>query len=543
LFYAKMAAAVPSKDELKAILPTFIPDLASVFMEVVEQPLLKKALGAVAKQEWADAIHWFGQELELNPANREGYTGYAHCLMALARFREALDVLRSGAHAVPEDAEIQALLSVTLAALGEFEGARECHIYATKLAPNDLALSALALTDGFASPNASAAELAAKCAAWMDKFGVKSDFSSSRPAEQKDRLTIGYVVGSFGRREGSQPLSNILAHRSADRFQTVGFGLGNLTDQSNTQMQKAFDIWHDVGGMDAVTLGALVDAEDVDILVDVGGFTCPELVVAFADRIAPVQVSWIGSPFGSGSDNVDARLSDKYVEQGTDGSIYKEKVVHGDLINLLLVEPKPRSSIEVERQESVMTYGVDATFRELTSESIRVWASVLHENPESMLALRDHDFKNHENLVRLMSLFGNFGLAHRIDLISSDDDAEFFGNIDVLLVPMAGSRPELPINAINYGVPVVCMAGSNVPSRMSSLAIKGIGGADNVVAETEADYIEYAKYWTVDAGARKQFAEKMAGNVADTPLFNFKARSKVLEDIFDGLWNEACAKA
>ncbi|MCW9034119.1 MAG: hypothetical protein OQJ97_07850 [Rhodospirillales bacterium] len=542
LFYSKMAAAFPSREELKQLLPTTLPTLANSFLKVEEKPLLGRGILSATNHEWYAAIHWFQQQIQYEPENKEGYTALASVFSVLGRFREALDTLRSYAHTATADPEVLSSIGTLLTSLGEFESARNCHYLATKAAPDDIELHAAALTDTFSTPNLDSKAIAKKCNDWMKRFAPELGSDNFSVDFDKDKLTVGFIIGPFNRRNPSYPFAEILAYRDDEKYNTVGFGYGALADGSNTHLQKAFDIWHDTKDMDPYTLSSMIEAEEVDILVDMCGFDTPHLARIFGSRVAPVQVSWRGTPYGSGSETVDYRISDAYSEEGIDPSLYQEQVVHLSGSSQLVSTPKLLDIEKVNDPDTPLTFGADVSFSQLTGKTIRAWVEILLNAPNSQLALWDHNFSYPENTQKLIGLFGCYGLAHRIDILNVGDKAAFYANIDVLLYPLAPENQDISLDPIQNGIPAVCLKGDNFLERGMANVLTEIAVGENCVATNQDDYVKLALEWTNEE-TRSDFSEKMRGKIIDSSLFNYKERAKELDRTFEHLWKEAAQKS
>ncbi|MFT2542981.1 O-linked N-acetylglucosamine transferase, SPINDLY family protein, partial [Escherichia coli] len=69
--------------------------------------------------------------------------------------------------------------------------------------------------------------------------------------------------------------------------------------------------------MDVQALAALVQADGIDILIDLSGHTRGHRLDLFAVRPAPVQLTWIGNPGSTGLETMDyIVLSDLVLDHG-----------------------------------------------------------------------------------------------------------------------------------------------------------------------------------------------------------------------------------
>ena len=76
------------------------------------------------------------------------------------------------------------------------------------------------------------------------------------------------------------------------------------------RMRMHVERWHKVADLAQPALAEAIRAEGVDVLFDLSGHTRGNRVFAFAERAAPVQVSWLGYLATTGVPAMDFRMTD-----------------------------------------------------------------------------------------------------------------------------------------------------------------------------------------------------------------------------------------
>lgn len=544
LYFGKLSTALPAQAAYSDLIPASFPRFEVVFQNISESPLLERADQAAQRQAWADAEDWYRQHLTFRPDDRVALIGLAECLLATGNLQNAAESLRAARHVRPDDAGIAGMLAEVLAELGLYAESRACHRWATELAPADAAIHAAAAMDALADPEFPADQAAARLAGWGRRFGIADD-GPAEPARPKDRLTIGYVVGDRGGTLLGSSLSTILAKHDPTRFQTVGFGLGALSDDANLVFQKCMDRWHDLTAIDPLTLKAMVAAEEVDILVDVSGFATPDHLVAFGLRMAPCQVSWLGAPAGTGLAAMDYVLTDAVIDAVPAAGLV-EKPARLDL-GAVIASPQARQGDHLaDRAAGPVLFAADAQPAEINPATAALWARILHRVPGSSLILRDHGYRSGIGLDRLIGLFGDFGVAHRVDIVADPLPTRFFAGADVALLPLPMARPQSAVEALWGGCPAICLAGPARHTRhaASLLHHAGFGGEDPaLIAADEAAYIDNAVRWAMDVAARGAFRDTVRDRLLQGDALNAEKRVRDLEAVLTGLWRQACERS
>lgn len=535
LFHGKAAAGCSRRSAVARIVPEGFPTLAQVFIQIREQPLLHRGLGAMSRGWWREAEHWFRQHLAFVPDCREAAIGLGESLLAQDQVLAAVEALRGLRHALPRDPALASLLGRALSGIGEFDQARACHGIARTFAPEDSAIAAAALLDAASDPRADAAAVAAELRAWGNRFGI----DDGRPApaatrSRQRRLTIGYLFANAASRPDAPWLADILSRRRSDRFAAVGFGFGPLSAPANLVFQKCVDRWQDASGADAFTLAAMVRAENVDILVDLAGLGAPALHAAFASRMAPCQVAWLGTP-SPGLAGFHAILTDRYVAEHP-ATAHGVRPVLLRLGSVLVPPPAPFARPPREPGSEIL-FVADAGLCELNAATLERWSAILHAAPEAKLVLRDRSFTQGEALKRLLDILGTFAIAHRVDVIAEASPTAFFAHGDVALLPYPYPRAACLADALSAGLPVICPAGEAPWSRAAASVLDHLGLAAETVAQDGDAYVALALRWARTPLDRSAFPKLLEEAARCTGVWDAAARADDLAAALEAAWH------
>ena len=502
-------------------------------------------LHAVERKAWAEAENWFRQHLAFDSSDKSAHVGLAMSISAQGELRGSVEALRAARHALPHDVDIASQLGTALTTMGRFSEGRACHRSAVWLAPDSPATHAMALIDRLFDPGTSSEETADAFREWGGRFGVPDDGEPAfaRP-EPKDRLTIGYMVGAQGNLSTGVGLAKILMHHDPERYQTTGFGIGALSDAQNMVFQKCVSRWHDVAKMDPITLRAIVLAEEIDVLIDVNGFRAPQLLVGYGARMAPCQAVWAEAPLGTGLRNMDFLITDAYLDANPAmAERFSEELVHLEHGSVLLSHFDHASAPVDEPEHKEITFAADVTLMELNPTTVECWARVLHRLPDSKLILKDYRFGTGESLNSLIELFGNFGLAHRVDIMAEEFAEPFFQQGHIALLPLPMPRPQSVIDALGARIPVICFAGAHHERRQAASLLHHMDLGDAMVADNEDDFVALAVEWAENVEKRRAFRTEVADRLMMSPGLDANARARDLERLIEDLWRRACERS
>ena len=113
------------------------------------------------------------------------------------------------------------------------------------------------------------------------------------------------------------------------RFDVTAISLGPDDNSEMRQRLKAsFERFIDVKTYSDDQIANLVRSSEVDILVDLMGFTADSRTGIFARRPAPIQVNYLGYLGTMGAEYIDYIIADRIVIPETQHDFYAEKIVY-----------------------------------------------------------------------------------------------------------------------------------------------------------------------------------------------------------------------
>ncbi|MEA2776686.1 MAG: hypothetical protein QOF90_2092, partial [Acetobacteraceae bacterium] len=142
-----------------------------------------------------------------------------------------------------------------------------------------------------------------------------------------DKIRIGYFSADFREHPVSGLMVGLFENHDRSRFHTVGFAWGpNNSDAMTTRVASAIDEFIDVRGLSDQSVAQLAREHEIDIAVDLGGYTTDSRTGIFALRAAPIQVHYIGYLGTMAVDYMDYIIADRILIPEADRKFYSEKV-------------------------------------------------------------------------------------------------------------------------------------------------------------------------------------------------------------------------
>ncbi|HTH16621.1 MAG TPA: hypothetical protein VL974_08215, partial [Magnetospirillum sp.] len=274
------------------------------------------------------------------------------------------------------------------------------------------------------------------------------------------------------------------------------------------------------------TLADMFRAESLDAVIDAAGFVSPPTLAALGSRCAARQVLWRNAPYGAALPAVDALLSDEVLDAAP-GAAPLHSTVTLRLGTALAQLPPSEEPLFTSSPREQVAFGADISLRQLSSETAAWWAELLCAVPHSTLVLRDRYFRHSKATDRLISMFGDFGVSHRVELISAETDADFWANADIGLMATRAVVPQRAVDVLWGGLPVLVPLLPERGSREVASLLHHVGLAE-LVADSPAGFAELGARWARDADARAQFHLSIRDRLSQSPVFDPEARAQDL---------------
>src|SRR4030095_13927067 len=126
-------------------------------------------------------------------------------------------------------------------------------------------------------------------------------------------LRVGWLSPRFNEGPVSSFLTGLLAAFDRTRHHHLLIALQPGFDAATARLRALADEWVDLSGLDDATLLQRLRALELDVLVDMVGHSTAHPLAVVAQRVAPVQVSWLDWFDTTAVPAMDAWISDAWL--------------------------------------------------------------------------------------------------------------------------------------------------------------------------------------------------------------------------------------
>jgi predicted O-linked N-acetylglucosamine transferase (SPINDLY family) len=380
-----------------------------------------------------------------------------------------------------------------------------------------------------------------------------ADARSARPAPlwrgeryRHGKIRVAYLSADFRLHPVAYLIAGVFEHHDRERFEIAGV---SFTPPGENAMQariaKACDSFHDVRDKTEQDTAALLRALEVDIAVDLMGFTDAARPGILSARPAPVQVNWLGFPSTMGGGDRDYILADTTVIPETGRAHFSEQVAYlphcylpGD--SKRVISGRKLSRIEAGLPDRGFVFASFNDSYKIAPAMFSIWMRLLQAVEGSVLWLAKADPAAIANLKRVAWTFGVAPerLIFAEYVPSIDEHLGRLSLADLVLDTLPYNAHASASDALWAGVPLVTCEGQSFAGRVAASAVNAAKQPELATRSLD-DYEALALALARDPARLGALRSRLAQDRERLPLFDTAAFTRHLEAAYRSMWERA----
>jgi predicted O-linked N-acetylglucosamine transferase (SPINDLY family) len=357
------------------------------------------------------------------------------------------------------------------------------------------------------------------------------------PRRDHERIRLAYLSSDFREHPISYMFVHLFERHDRARFEVIGLSYGP-DDESGMRrrMEKAFDRFIDVRELNDLEIAQLIRREEVDILVDLVGFTGGNRAQILTYRPAPVQANFQG--FGLGAGLIDYVFSDaETTPDRLREATYGEKVVRlpdtwvATDTAQPIAETTPRRADQGLPGQGFVFCSFSSPYK-INPPVFDVWMRLLDAVPGSVLWLRyEHD----DACMNLWKSAEQRGIARdRLIFARRIGLPEHLARLrlaDLFIDTYPYGAHTTASHALWAGLPILTLRGEPFVSRVSA-SILHAAGLPELITESLEAYEARALELARDPPQLEALRKKLARLRATAPLFDSERYRRHVEQAY-----------
>jgi len=552
-------------------------------LKTIEQAILLSPDGAIAwnnkcdillkMQNFDDALIAAKISLEFNPNLIEAYVNLGNTLIAMKRYNEGIKIYQEIIKLEPGNSQNWIHLANALIPLKRYEDALRnidraltininlCHtkgvrLYLLALLCNwnstySTSISKLNeekdVIKDFSSPFPLLAlvdkpELHRKIATLFsqEKFPINNTLGPILKNEN-GKIRIAYFSADFRNHPIGFLSAELYELHDRSKFEVFGFYFGpRAQDEIHQRISKSFDHFIDATNMSDESIARLSRDFQIDIAIDLGGYTQDSRTGIFAYRTAPIQVGYLGYLGTSGASYFDYLISDKILTPPSFDIYFSEKLIrlHSYQINdrKRIVSEKIFTKSSLGLSEDTFVFCCLNASYKITPDIFIAWIEILKEVKDSVLLLLADNPTATSNLHRFANSRGvNENRIIFVEKLAPADYLARYRAADLFLDTFPYNAGTTASDALWAGLPVLTLSGKSFASRIAASALTAID-LPELITTSVAEYQSKAIELSENASMLAHIKNKLRENKLNTRLFDSPGFAKNLENAFSKIY-------
>jgi protein O-GlcNAc transferase len=362
-----------------------------------------------------------------------------------------------------------------------------------------------------------------------------------------DRIRVAYVSADFHQHATSYLMAGMFECHDTSRFEITAISLGpDDASEMRRRLKHGFEHFVDHSKRSDDEIAAYIKQVEIDILVDLKGFTQDARTNVFARRPAPVQVNHIGYPGTMGASYIDYIIADSTTIPDEARRFYSEKIVV--MPNSYQVNDSKRvvHDIAVDRPGAGLppTGFVFCCFNnnyKIEPSVFDCWMRILARLEGSVLWLLEDNASAADNLKKEAIARGisaeRLIFAKRLPL---PEHLARHKLADLSLDTLPCNAHTTASDALWSGLPMLTCLGETFAGRVGASLLKAIG-LPELVTTTLESYERMAIDLASDSQKLAAIRRELARNRPTAPLFDTELYTRHIERAYDAMYQRCQA--
>ena len=365
------------------------------------------------------------------------------------------------------------------------------------------------------------------------------------------KIKIGFVTADFRKHAVGRQVFDVIKNLAKNNdFELYAYYNDNTEDALTENFKVLFKLWVNIFFLDNLQVIKKIKQDNINILVDLSGYTNGNRIEVFFNKPAQIQVSWAGYLASTGLKEVDYVIADK-------NSVNFDKQQENQFVekiwrmtncwsvlsvenNILAQEQDITISGEIPAiKNGYLTFGCFNNFKKINKEVVNIWSRILiNTNGKLLIKTKELDHEGFREKIKDNFLQNGVDNNQLILEGFSDRNAllKKYNMIDLALdtFPYNGGTTSLECSWMC--VPILTKNGDRFLSKCGESINKSLG-LNEFIAKDNEEYITKAVNYSKNLKSLQKVKEYLIQNRSKFKIFNSQDFADELGDSFKKMLN------
>jgi len=280
---------------------------------------------------------------------------------------------------------------------------------------------------------------------------------------------------------------------------------------------------------------------NIDIAINLNGYTKGERTSIFANRVAPIQVNYLGYPGTMAADFFDYIIADRVLISEDNKNFFSEKIIflphsYQPNDNKKIISDKKFTRLELGFKQDQFIFCSFNANHKITPQVFDTWINILKRTNNSVIWLLSDNYIVNKHLKLEAEKRGI--LSDRLLFSTFVDISEHLARIsiaDLFLDTLPYNAHTTASDALFVGLPILTLIGKSFQGRVTASLLTAVG-VPELITKNSKEYEDLAVELATHKNKIKQIRDKLNNNISIKPLFNTKLYAKNLEKAYKKMY-------
>ena len=365
-------------------------------------------------------------------------------------------------------------------------------------------------------------------------------FKKTQKISTKKRLRIGYFSSDLQNHATMYLASKIFEDYNKEKFEVYVYSFGESLedDEVRIKLKNSADVFKDVIDFSDKDIAILAREDQIDIAIDLKGYTKNSRTGIFAYRAAPIQINFLGYPGTMGANFFDYIIADKTIIPESKRSFYSEEIIYmphayQPTSHSSVISNKTFTKSEMDLPNNGFIFCCFNNSYKISQNEFRIWMRILNKVENSVLWLIESNKWAKQNLHKEAESHGI--ASERLIFANKLPHSDHLARLrlaDLFLDTFNVNAHTTASDALWAGTPVITKLGKGFASRVAASLLKALGLSE-LITQNENEYENLILKIANSPKKLSEIKEKLFSNKFSKPLFNSEMYIGHLEDAYN----------
>ena len=377
-----------------------------------------------------------------------------------------------------------------------------------------------------------------------EKFPIRNVLPKIEHYPKHKKIRIGYFSADFREHPVSTLTAELYEIHDRRHFEVYAFSYGPDTkDEMNLRIKAGVDHFYDVRMMSHKEVVFLSRSLEIDIAIDLGGFTQHSRAEVLSMSVAPIQVNYLGYSGTMGTEFMDYIIADNIIIPEENKQCYSEKITYLPdtfMVNDTKIKVSNRNFTREETglPSNGFVFCCFNNHYKITPKVFNSWMRILSQVNGSVLWLSKANKTIVENLKKEAESKGideaRLIFAPRLEFI--EDHLNRVKLADLFIDTLPYNAHTTSSDALRMGLPVLTCLGKSFASRVAASLLSAVG-LPELITTSQEEYEALAIELATNPKQLKAIKDKLAQNLPSAPLYDTPLFTKHLESAYKTMYD------